>query len=325
MICASQCMISVFSFTPIQINSNVRIPEGVPSSSTVMYSSMTDASTSTLESINAEMTVPKTLNEMIQQVSTSIKLAAQQTDDNEDETSTSSSSTATTSSTPKCTRQIIRILLPRDSKSAQLGQYYENDLSFEEMSNQNILDLDSITLVPPDETWQGGIMQLYRAISVPTKLLLRLLGGTVGGVPPTILEDRSIDTSNVDGVGIYQSQVPNNPSKDICCIVQPLQESINTIETICDQAGKDRLVLILNPQWRSVDDALDAASKQGGIMGSFASFLGGKGNSLKKLEELEFESVYTIEGYVCKGGNVRLMKRFDSDWIVFAENDSETE
>ena len=23
-------------------------------------------------------------------------------------------------------------------------------------------------------------------------------------------------------------------------------------------------------------------------------------------------------------GNVRLMKRFDSDWVVFAENDSET-
>lgn len=88
---------------------------------------------------------------------------------------------------------------------------------------------------------------------------------------------------------------------------------------------KKRLVLLLNPQWRNIDDALDTASRQGGVLGSFASFLGGKGNSLKKLENLGFESVYTIEGYVCKGGNVRLMKRFDSDWIVFAENDSETE
>ncbi len=26
-----------------------------------------------------------------------------------------------------------------------------------------------------------------------------------------------------------------------------------------------------------------------------------------------------------KGGNVRLMKRFDSDWVAFAENDSETD
>ncbi len=309
-LCASQCLV-VSGFAPQHAISNSK-----PNS---LFSTTVSETASSLESINTQINVPKTLNEMIQQVSESIKLAAQQSEDDDDAESNA------TPNKPTCTRQIIRILLPRDSKSAQLGQYYENDLSFEEMSNQNILDLDSITLVPPDETWQGGIMQLYRAISVPTKLLLRNLGGTVGGVPPTILEDRSIDTSNVDGVGIFQSQVPNNPSKDICCFAQPLQESISVIESICEQAGKDRLVLILNPQWRSVDDALDAASKQGGIMGSFASFLGGKGNSLKRLEELGFDTVYSIEGYVCKGGNVRLMKRFDSDWIVFAENDSETE
>lgn len=29
---------------------------------------------------------------------------------------------------------------------------------------------------------------------------------------------------------------------------------------------------------------------------------------------------HSLEGYVCKGGNVRLIKRFDSDWIVFAKN-----
>lgn len=168
-------------------------------------------------------------------------------------------------------------------------------------------------------------MQLYRAISIPAKLILRDLGGTVGGVPPTIVEDRSIDSSQVDGVGILQSQVPNNPSKDICCFIQPLQETVDSIESISDQAGQSRLVLLLNPQWRNIDDALDTVSKQGGFMGNVASFLGGKGNSLKRLDNMGFESVYTIEGYVCKGGNVRLMKRFDSDWIVFAENDSETD
>lgn len=29
---------------------------------------------------------------------------------------------------------------------------------------------------------------------------------------------------------------------------------------------------------------------------------------------------HSLEGCVCKGGNVRLIKRFDSDWIVFAKN-----
>ena len=290
--------------TPSQVKQKLDI-EVPPSFSTTNSNtdSTTAASTPSIDEINSQISVPKTLNELINQVSTSIKLAQEDGDGSSEKT-----------------RQIIRILLPRDSKSAQLGQYFES-----EIENSNSLDLDSFTLVPPDETWQGGIMQLYRAISIPAKLILRNLGGTVGGVPPTIIEDRSIDTSNVDGVGIFQSQVPNNPSKDICCFVQPLQETVDVIESICDQAGNDRLVLLLNPQWRNIDDALDTVSKQSGFMGSFASFLGGKGNSLKRLENLGFESTYIIEGYVCKGGNVRLMKRFDSDWIVFAENDSETE
>lgn len=261
-----------------------------------------DEAASTIKSINDQIFVPKTLSEMVSQVSDAIRSAQE--------------------SSEPITRQVVRILLPRDSKNAQLGQYYESEVS--DISFNNI-DIDSFILVPPDETWQGGIMQLYRAISIPTRMILRSLGGTVGGVPPKILEDRSIDSSNVDGVGIFQSQVPKNPSKDICCFVQPLQESIDVIESISDQAGKDRLVLLLNPQWRNVDDALDSASKQGGVLGSFASFLGGKGNSLKKLDNLGFTGVYTIEGYVCKGGNVMLMKRFDSDWVVFAENDSETD
>lgn len=303
---------SVLGFAPnpsiqssTRTNTNIHTP---PSTMTTLFNNnnneeSTIAETNkttppTIDEINAQVTVPRSLNEMVTQVSNAVQTAQQ--------------------SSPSCTRQIIRILLPRDAKNAQLGQYFENEIADD-------MNTDSLTLVPPDETWQGGIMQLYRAISLPTRMLLRNLGGTVGGVPPTIAEDRSIDTSEVDGVGIFQSQVPNNPSKDICCFVQPLQETIGVIESISDQAGKDRLVLLLNPQWRTIDDALDTVSKQGGFMGSVANFLGGKGNSLKKLDDLGFSSVYTIEGYVCKGGNVMLMKQFDSDWIVFAENDSETD
>ena len=43
---------------------------------------------------------------------------------------------------------------------------------------------------------------------------------------------------------------------------------------------------------------------------------------LKRLDELQYKQSFTLEGYVCKGGNIRLIKRFDSDWNVFAENDS---
>ena len=52
------------------------------------------------------------------------------------------------------TRQVVRILLPRSAENDQLLQYYEDDARDEIMG-------DTI-LVPPDETWQGGSMQLYR-------------------------------------------------------------------------------------------------------------------------------------------------------------------
>jgi hypothetical protein len=84
-------------------------------------------------------------------------------------------------------------------------------------------------------------------------------------------------------------------------------------------------VTLLNPQWRIADDALDSASRSDGVFGNIASFLGGKGGSLKRLDAMGFESTFTLEGYVCRGGNIRLIKRFDSDWAVFAENDAATD
>merc|ERR1712071_398146 len=186
---------------------------------------------------------------------------------------------------------------------------------------------ENIILVPPDETWQGGIMQLYRAATPTCSDILRKLGGdgrNSGGVPPRVVEDRSIDESGVDGCGLLMSQSPSSSKEDISCFVQPTQENIDVIESISSRAG-DRLVMLVNPQWRNIDDALDTASKSGGIFGSFASFLGGKGGVLKRLDDLQYENTFCIEGYVCKGGNIRLVKRFDSDWIVYAENDSLTD
>jgi len=209
------------------------------------------------------------------------------------------------------TRQTIRVMLPRDPSSADLGLYFESDAK---------LDTQNLILVPPDETWQGGIMQLYRAALPTCEEILRKFSKAPGGVPPRVVEDRSVDASGVDGVGLLMTE-STDPADDVSCFIQPTQETIDAIENISNQAGK-RLVAQLNPQWRNIDDALDSASKQDGFMGKFAAFLGGKGNSLRRLEELGFTDTFILEGYVCKGGNILLMKRFDSDWGVFAENDS---
>merc|ERR1712176_40591 len=216
-------------------------------------------------------------------------------------------------------RQILRILLPRSADNDNIGQFFETEVVDPDPS----IYVDTV-LVPPDETWQGGIMQLYRAASLACQEILRRYSRNAqGGVMPKLMEDRSFDESGVDGVGLWLTQ-GTTPSDDVSCFVQPSQETIDGIDAISSQAGERRVALI-NPQWRIVDDALDSASREDSIFGAFASFLGGKGNSLRRLDAMGFEATYTMEGYVCRGGNIRLLKRFDTDWFVFAENDAGTD
>ena len=138
-----------------------------------------------------------------------------------------------------------------------------------------------------------------------------------GGVPPRIEEDRSIDESGVDGVSLLTAELGGETVK---CFIQPSQETVE--DYVEAEAKKPGMVLLLNPQWRVTDDWFDGVSRDDeGIFGSIAGFLGGKGNTLRKLGELNFESVYNLEGYVCRGWNVRMVKRFDTDYVVYVESD----
>jgi len=237
-----------------------------------------------LEISTESLDVPLSYNEMINQVSRAVK------DANE----------------AGIARQIIRILLPRDSGNADLGRFTEAD------ANEGIAET---ILVPPDDTWQGGIMQLYRAASPTCEDILKQTFLSTAGLPPKVIEDRSVDESGVDGVSLLTVE-------DASCFVQPMQETIDMVEDLVNKQQPN--IMLVNPQWRSVDDALDTVSNKEGFIGNLASFLGGKGNSLRRLNDMGFQSVYIIEGYVCKGGNIKLMKRFDSDWVVFAEKDDDS-
>ena len=285
----------------------------------------------TAAGINDSLRIPLSYGEMIQQVSSCMSDAYDATG---------------------ATRQVVRVLLPRDAASQRLGSLYEAEANTDDRSAAS----REMRLVPADESWQGGIMQLYRAASPTARdILIRLSSSAATtGVPPRIVEDRSIDESGVDGVGLLYTQsrsvgddgaaaradgvggfgglfggstsLPALSEGDVCVFVQPTQEVADVIEnlstkTAASSSSPPPLIALLNPQWRNVDDALDSASKSGGVLGAFASFLGGKGSVLRRLETLGYRPTYTLEGYVCKGGNVRLIKRFDSDWIVFAEND----
>lgn len=89
--------------------------------------------TTTTANINNSLKIPLSYNEMITQTSQAMSDAYNQ---------------------KGYSRQIVRILLPRDSRSGQLGEYYENEAQTERGKSQEM------KLVPTDESWQGGIMQV---------------------------------------------------------------------------------------------------------------------------------------------------------------------
>lgn len=218
-------------------------------------------------------------------------------------------------------RQVVRLLLPRDRRSNEFGKYFESSSNYYDNINNN-----NVVLVPPDESWQGGILQLYRAAQPITLALLRRLTESVAsGLPPRVIEDRSVDESGVDGIGLFTTD-----NGQLSCWLQPTQEVIDEVlKRVQEQSSSkekynhddDHVTLLINPQWRQVDDALDSASKGTGFFAGLANFLGGKGGTLQALTNAQFVPVYTLEGYVCRGANVRLLQTHDSDWAVFCERD----
>jgi hypothetical protein len=247
----------------------------------------TDEAASTSRKNVGDLKVPLTWDEMIRQVASACSKSSE-------------------------TKQIVRVLLPRDAQNANFGTFYESD-------NES-----SSMLVPPDESWQGGIMQLYRAAAPTAQAILRQIQTIRSSTQMTtrIVEDRTIDESGVDGIGIIKTQ-----DDSLRCFVQPTQEIVDELvkaaeslpQSTSEQQGP--MIILLNPQWRQVDDALDTASKKQGFIGSLANFLGGKGSAIQNLQDAGYRPVYQLEGYVCRGANVRLLQVEDSDWHVFFERD----
>jgi hypothetical protein len=114
---------------------------------------ITDAATTTTTTttkpsdMSPELYIPLSLDEMVKQTSAAMEDAMARGKN----------------------RQIIRILLPRSSDNDQLLQYYESNVVGDDGSTLNF----ETKLCPTDETWQGGIMQLYRAASLSCQEILR--------------------------------------------------------------------------------------------------------------------------------------------------------
>lgn len=201
------------------------------------------------ESDEDSLAVPLTYNEMVSQVADTMAMASEE----------------------GFKRQIVRILLPRDASSGKLGEMYEP-----QAETSTRAKAQEMKLVPTDESWQGGIMQLLRACTPTLTDIMTELSPTyrTTGVPPSILEDRSIDESGVDGVSILYTSMgsgantkqssdgggffggflgdfspPSLSDDDVCVFVQPTQEIIESVSSI-SSTSNDALIALVNPQVR---------------------------------------------------------------------------
>mmetsp|Transcript_8006 Transcript_8006/g.23889 ORF Transcript_8006/g.23889 Transcript_8006/m.23889 type:complete len:318 (-) Transcript_8006:20-973(-) len=188
---------------------------------------------------------------------------------------------------------------------------------------RTLLTRDGV-LTPPDETWTGGILQLYGACAPLTRDLLRKVGEarSAAGATPRVSEQR-IDASGVDGEALMVAEA-ESPREDASAFIQPSAENQKQIEAVCDAAGP-RLVLSVNPQFRDADDTLDFLAKQTGLLGGLGGFLGGKAAFTSKLDSLGFQDTFSLQEFVVTGTQVRIFRAYPFDWQIFALSDRDDE
>ena len=177
-------------------------------------------------------------------------------------------------------------------------------------------------LFPPDESWEGGIMQLFYECSPLVRNLMSRLVTETAGVPPTLSEQR-LDESGVDGESVWFAQ-SQKAADDCVGLVQPSTERLTTIKKLSADCGPGRLLMLVNPQWKERDDPLDALSRKGGFLGALGSVLGGNAQQEVELKEtLGFVETYTLVEYVCRGSRICLHLSYPHGWTASYRNDSD--
>ena len=178
-------------------------------------------------------------------------------------------------------------------------------------------------LFPPDESWEGGIMQLFYECSPLVRDLLKRLVSETAGVPPTLTEQR-LDESGVDGESVWFAQ-SQKAADDCVGLVQPSTERLTTIKKLSTDCGPKRMLMLVNPQWKERDDPLDALSRKEGLAGMLGNFLGGKASTEAELARLDFRDVYTLATYRCRGSLIYLQLAYPNGWTAFYRQGVEDE
>jgi len=173
------------------------------------------------------------------------------------------------------------------------------------------------SLCPVDESWEGGIMQLFGVCSPLVRQLLRKV--SKNDLSPQLAEQR-LDESGVDGISLWTAQC-QKARDDLYAFVQPSTETVEALKQVCNSAGP-RSVMIVNPQWRETKDGYDLAGEKPGLFGQIGNFLGGTAGARKEVEELGFKDVYLLQEYTVNGDACRILKSYPNpNWQAYIIQD----
>lgn len=175
-----------------------------------------------------------------------------------------------------------------------------------------------------ENEWPGGTKQMYRESGKPlTNALLREVRAPTKNTD-TFPEERRTnpqlkvqDIWDFDGTAIHTAEAAEGASADIQAMVFPNTDTkyLNDIDAISKAMG-ERLVLLVNPFWRSVDSWGFNILAPGAKKKAQTIIYGGTENDNNN--NVAFEDTYILDVFSVRGEKCVALKAYPHDWELFA-------
>eukprot|EP00815_Leptocylindrus_aporus_P011509 CAMPEP_0116067344 /NCGR_PEP_ID=MMETSP0322-20121206/10947_1 /TAXON_ID=163516 /ORGANISM="Leptocylindrus danicus var. apora, Strain B651" /LENGTH=335 /DNA_ID=CAMNT_0003554121 /DNA_START=172 /DNA_END=1179 /DNA_ORIENTATION=+ len=151
------------------------------------------------------------------------------------------------------------------------------------------------------DDWPGGARQMMDAASPMVSSILTQLTQKYEGSSISDIRDSVIDSN--DGVRALFSVASDDPKRDACAVLLPSADTISQLQSLDEQVGSKRCMIITNSQWKRKSDF-------GGVFGSF-----GTEKSISFVNN--FEPIYYMTSLMVDGEQIRILRAYPGQWRVF--------
>jgi len=167
------------------------------------------------------------------------------------------------------------------------------------------------------DDWPGGAQQQMEAAAPLIESILKQ--------SPAEAIDRdslSIQTSlfdETDGVQALFAYNENDPKKDSCSILLPTADTVSKIQTLDEQVGPNRNLILVNVEWRRPSDFSSSSSSPAGFLPFFKSEtkISDKPSQIQYVES--FHPTFICSNLMVEGDQIRILRSYPGPWRVFLQ------